>query len=371
MTVAAGASRASADGKARVVSDDEVRGHAVAPETLPRRLWLVTLVLGVVLWAAVTVAIALTDDTILVPNLILLGSFLVPVCTVLFVLGRPREAHLSVEAVILGFLAGGTAGLVLTGTTEVYVLPDHFGTNALIGLIEESGKALVLVGVAALVVVRVPRDGMVLGATVGAGYSAFESAGYALGALIQYTDDRPVLNVLQTEAERASLAPFGHIAWTAILGGAIFASAWSDRPLPSGSPRAVDVPRRGRAARLLGRIVWLRDPDQRGPRRRGLADRLARHRRLGRHADRDRSAPLPGRLRRPPGDPLPDRPRLGDPPLAPLPDRSLVRGPPEAVARRRAPVRVTAIQYGRGRAASSSINARTAFAQSATSSSGS
>jgi RsiW-degrading membrane proteinase PrsW (M82 family) len=201
----------------------------VAPGALPRRLWLVTLVVGVVLWAAVTVAVALTDDTVLVPNLILLGSFLVPVCTVLFVLGRPREAHLSIEAIILGFLAGGTAGLVLTGTTEVYVLPDHLGTNVLTGLIEESGKALVLVGVAALVTatVRVPRDGMVLGATIGAGYSAFESAGYALGALIQYTDDRPVLNVVQTEAERASLAPFGHIAWTALLGGAIFASAWS------------------------------------------------------------------------------------------------------------------------------------------------
>jgi RsiW-degrading membrane proteinase PrsW (M82 family) len=204
-------------------------GHEVAPGALPRRLWLVTLVVGVVLWAAVTVAVALTDDTVLVPNLILLGSFLVPVCTVLFVLGRPREAHLSIEAIILGFLAGGTAGLVLTGTTEVYVLPDHLGTNVLTGLIEESGKALVLVGVAALVTatVRVPRDGMVLGATIGAGYSAFESAGYALGALIQYTDDRPVLNVVQTEAERASLAPFGHIAWTALLGGAIFASAWS------------------------------------------------------------------------------------------------------------------------------------------------
>jgi hypothetical protein len=51
---------------------------------------------------------------------------------------------------------------VLTGTTEVYVLPDHLGTNALTGLIEESGKALVVVAVAALVAVRVPRDGMVL-----------------------------------------------------------------------------------------------------------------------------------------------------------------------------------------------------------------
>ena len=159
----------------------------VAPGALPRRLWLVTLVFGALLWAAVAVAIALTDDTVLVPNLILLGTFLVPVCTVLFVLARPREAHLSVEVLILGFLAGGTAGVVLTGTTEVYVLPDHFGTNALIGVIEEGGKALILVAVATLVQVRVPRDGMVLGATVGAGFAAFESAGYALGALIQYT----------------------------------------------------------------------------------------------------------------------------------------------------------------------------------------
>ena len=40
------------------------------------------------------VATAMTDDTILVPNLIIVGTFLVPVCTLLFVLSRPREAHL-------------------------------------------------------------------------------------------------------------------------------------------------------------------------------------------------------------------------------------------------------------------------------------
>jgi protease PrsW len=202
--------------------------RAAAPGTLPRRLWLVVLIAGMVLWAAVAVAIALTDNTILVPNLILLGTFLVPVCTVLFLLSRPREAHLSVESLVLGFLAGGTAGVVLTGTTEVYVLPDAVATNALVGLIEEGGKGLILVAVAALVPVatRVPRDGMVLGATVGAGFAAFESAGYALGAMIQYSD-HPVLDVLETEASRAVLAPFGHITWTAILGGAIFASAWS------------------------------------------------------------------------------------------------------------------------------------------------
>jgi hypothetical protein len=67
---------------------------------------------------------------------------------------------------------------------------------------------------------------MVLGAAVGAGFAAFESAGYALGELVADSDRHPVLSILETEIFRAVFAPFGHITWTAILGGAIFASAW-------------------------------------------------------------------------------------------------------------------------------------------------
>lgn len=196
---------------------------------LPRRLWLPTLLVGALLWVAVAAAIVATGNTILAPNLILLGTFLVPVCTVLFVLSRPRaETHLTVQAIVLAFLAGGTAGVMLTGTVETYVLPDALFTNTVIGFIEEVGKALVLVGVAALMDVRprVPRDGMVLGVVVGAGFSAFESAGYAFGEMITEGHRHPVLRVLETQAFRAVLSPFGHITWSAILGGAIFASAW-------------------------------------------------------------------------------------------------------------------------------------------------
>jgi hypothetical protein len=145
---------------------------------------------------------------------------------VLFVLSRPHEAHLRTETLMLGFLAGGTAGLVLSAVTEVYLLPHAVGTNAGIGFIEEGGKGLVVLAVATLVRPRVPRDGMVLGATVGAGFAAFESAGYAIRVLIDHVDEHPVLSIIQTEAFRAVLAPFGHITWTAILGGALFASAW-------------------------------------------------------------------------------------------------------------------------------------------------
>src|SRR5690349_12938341 len=97
-------------------SDRPLHEAIVAPGALPRRMWLVTLLVGTALWVAVAVAILLTDTTILVPNLILLGTFLVPVCTLLFVLGRPRATRLSVQGLVLGFLAGGTAGVVLTGT---------------------------------------------------------------------------------------------------------------------------------------------------------------------------------------------------------------------------------------------------------------
>jgi RsiW-degrading membrane proteinase PrsW (M82 family) len=207
-------------------SERPIHEAVVAPGALPRRMWLVTLVVGAVLWAVVAVAILLTGNTILVPNLILLGTFLVPVCTLLFVLGRPRATGLSVQGVVLGFLAGGTAGVVLTGTIEVYLLPDAVFTNTWIGLIEEGAKALLVVAVAAGVLrTRLPRDGMVLGAAVGAGFAAFESAGYALGELVAESDRHPIVRILETELFRAVLAPFGHITWTAIMGGALFAAA--------------------------------------------------------------------------------------------------------------------------------------------------
>ncbi len=207
----------------------ETRGTSavVQAQAVPRRLWLYVLVIGVVVLLIVAFITEITDDTILVPNVIMVGSFLVPVCAVLFVLGLPRETHLTVEVLVLGFLAGGTAGVVVTAVTEIYVLPDVVGTNALIGLIEESGKILILLVVARLVSTRVPRDGMVLGATVGAGFAAFETSGYALRVLIEHGDDHAILSILETEAFRGLLAPFGHITWTAILGGAVFASAWS------------------------------------------------------------------------------------------------------------------------------------------------
>jgi RsiW-degrading membrane proteinase PrsW (M82 family) len=200
-----------------VVAADRPRVHHLG--------WLVMLIGGAVVWIVGAVITAVTDDTILVPTLILVGSFLVPVTMVTFALTREGEDQLSEDMLILSFVLGGAVGVVVAAFVETYLLPTATGTFIMVGLIEELTKALIVAIVAARLVTRRPCDGMVFGATVGAGFAAFESAGYAFGTLIQHEDDHPILNILQTEALRAVLSPFGHITWTAIFGGSLFAAA--------------------------------------------------------------------------------------------------------------------------------------------------
>jgi protease PrsW len=192
---------------------------------LRRALWLRLLLGGALVWVVAIAVTAATRDPILAPTVILVGSFLVPVTMVAFALSRIDGRALEAEAVVLGFLVAGGLGVVLSALVETYALPSSAGTFLGVGLIEELTKGAVLVAVAQLVRSRDPRHGMVLGATVGAGFAAFESAGYALTAVIGHSDDHPVRRIVETEAFRAMLAPFGHITWTALLGGALFAAA--------------------------------------------------------------------------------------------------------------------------------------------------
>jgi protease PrsW len=193
--------------------------------TLPPRVWKIGFVAGALVWIVSAAITAITEDDILVPTVIILGSFLVPGTMCAFALSRTREGYLTTEEVVLGFFAAGTLAVVLTAVLETYLLPEAEGTFIAVGIIEELGKLTVLVLVAHRIHHREPRDGMVLGAIVGAGFAAFESAGYALKAMIDNLDTRPLANIIESEAFRGVLSPFGHITWTALLGGALFASA--------------------------------------------------------------------------------------------------------------------------------------------------
>jgi RsiW-degrading membrane proteinase PrsW (M82 family) len=82
------------------------------------------------------------------------------------------------------------------------------------------------------------RDGIVLGATIGFGFAALESSGYALVSLFVVQGGHLFLSlqsVVFTELVRGLLAPVGHGLWSAILGGVIFHAARNDRIPPAWS----------------------------------------------------------------------------------------------------------------------------------------
>jgi RsiW-degrading membrane proteinase PrsW (M82 family) len=184
--------------------------------------WWKTLLAGLALWIVAAVVTAVTGNANLVPTLILLGSFLVPFCVVLFVIERVTGS-ISTLQLILAFFVGGIFGVLGASLLEAD-LPQTFWVYVLVGFIEEFVKGVLLVIFGWRTVPKTAAQGALLGATIGAGFAAFESAGYAFNAAIT-SQGIDLVSLLQTEVVRAVLAPVGHVLWTAILGAVIFGAA--------------------------------------------------------------------------------------------------------------------------------------------------
>src|SRR6266545_3597946 len=197
---------------------------AAEPETrTPREgpSWVRIFVGGLVLWSAAVLVTFATRNSNLVPTIILLGSFLVPVAFVTYAFGHADEV-VTAQRIFAAFVYGGVLGASIL---EGALLRQPSGPAYLgVGLIEEAVKLAALWLLARRLGRYTMRDGIVLGAAVGFGFAAFESAGYAFNALFT-SSGLSLLNLVETEVLRGILAPVGHGLWTAILGGALFAAA--------------------------------------------------------------------------------------------------------------------------------------------------
>ncbi|MFE3449723.1 PrsW family glutamic-type intramembrane protease [Nonomuraea sp. NPDC059194] len=183
--------------------------------------WLKIFLIGFVLWAATVTVTAWTVNPNLVPTVVLLGSFLVPVTFVVWAYGRGMSADLTVELMFRAFVVGGVLGVLGAALLESWLLKPSFGIYLGVGLIEEGAKLAALMFVARRMTRRTAGDGLVLGATVGFGFAAFESAGYAFNALFTPAG-LSLAQLVETEVLRGVLAPVGHGLWTAIMGGVLF-----------------------------------------------------------------------------------------------------------------------------------------------------
>jgi protease PrsW len=191
--------------------------------------WWAVLLIGLALWVAAAGTMFLTGNIILLPTIVLLGSFVIPVTGVVWYLDHDQSPSLAPRRIVSAFIIAGVLGILVASLLEFWLVygPGTIGMLK-VGFIEEFVKGAAIVLLAFGLRSYTTRDGMVLGAAVGFGFAALESSGYALASLFVVQGQQLVLSVSSvvfTELVRGVLAPFGHGLWSAILGGVIFHAA--------------------------------------------------------------------------------------------------------------------------------------------------
>jgi RsiW-degrading membrane proteinase PrsW (M82 family) len=160
------------------------------------------------------------DNLNLIPGLLMMGSLAVPLSTAVLVFEMNTPRNVSFYEVLRLFLIGGVISL-LVALFEFEWSPLSWLGSPEAGVIEETAKLLTVIALTrGGGRYKYILNGLLLGAAVGAGFAAFESAGYAFRYLLMskgnYSQMTSVIYL------RGFLAPFGHVAWTAIAAAAFW-----------------------------------------------------------------------------------------------------------------------------------------------------
>jgi RsiW-degrading membrane proteinase PrsW (M82 family) len=196
-----------------------------------RSKWFQILVGGIILFIITEQALRITGIPNLIPTVLLLGAFVVPLTFVAYFYGRERaidrelhEEHSPLAAAGICFFIGGVLGVAAAATIEYATLhtmsiPALFG----VGFIEELVKLIVPVIFFIRWQHRSEADGLLFGVASGMGFAALETMGYGLTVLIQSKGNIGAFE--EVLFIRGLLSPAGHAAWT----GFICAILWRER----------------------------------------------------------------------------------------------------------------------------------------------
>ena len=155
------------------------------------------------------------------PGLIMLGAFAMPVTVLIFFFEINVFKNIPFYKVLKYFILGGALSLILAilfFSLDFNTDISTYGGALMVGVIEEIPKATIV----ALFLFKNKKcnyilDGLLVGAAVGAGFAAFETAGYILRNGIS----GGINMMLYVIKLRGFLAPGGHVAWAAIEGAAL------------------------------------------------------------------------------------------------------------------------------------------------------
>jgi protease PrsW len=208
-------------------------GVRSVPVTVGVPSWTSVFLTGLILWIASVVVTAFTGNLNMIPTVVLLGSFLVPVTAIVWYLDHYQSPQVTPRVIFSAFIVGGILGVLAASIFESWFRSETILIYVAVGLIEEFAKLLALLFISRRLAYYSIREGIILGAAVGFGFGALESSGYALtslfvagkGGIVAFS----LRSLVFTELLRGILAPLGHGLWTAILGGVLFGASRGGR----------------------------------------------------------------------------------------------------------------------------------------------
>ncbi|MCI8550765.1 MAG: PrsW family intramembrane metalloprotease [Lachnospiraceae bacterium] len=154
------------------------------------------------------------------PGFMAVGSFVMPVATLMFYWEMNIPRNIPLYGVLLMFLVGGAFSLLIS-IIFFQIIPMADEMAALAAFCEEPGKLLALAFFLRKPDKKYILNGILIGGAVGAGFAAMESLGYAFtyaaaGAAAGESGLGTAIVLM-----RGVLAPGGHVVWAAIYGGAL------------------------------------------------------------------------------------------------------------------------------------------------------
>jgi protease PrsW len=148
------------------------------------------------------------------PGLIVVGAFAVPLTTLIFFWEMNAPQNIAIYRIIYVVFIGGILSM-LAALVFFNLLKNNINPIT-IGIVEELAKAVTVIYFVRNQKYRYILNGLLIGAAVGAGFAAFETAGYALRSLLTGSFE----TLYNTLLWRSVLAPGGHVAWAALIGAA-------------------------------------------------------------------------------------------------------------------------------------------------------
>ncbi|MEH7303988.1 PrsW family intramembrane metalloprotease [Neobacillus drentensis] len=158
-----------------------------------------------------------------IPGLIIVGASAVPFTTLTFFWEMNAPQNIAFYRVIYVVMIGGILSMLVA--LVFFDILKNMINPITIGIAEELAKAITVITFVRYRKYRFILNGLLIGAAVGAGFAAFETAGYALRALLS-GDGAKLYNTILW---RGIFAPGGHVAWAALTGAA-FCRVQGDHP---------------------------------------------------------------------------------------------------------------------------------------------